>query len=191
MICDTLASIEIGLKDTGHSIITWSEILERRGTVTAENPFRLPCTIDYIYQNGAEYHADTHVVPDALFGIRHPDGLASFFVLEAERGNGIKRSNLDQPSFLKKLLAYRAISREGTYKDVYGIPNMRVLVVTTGDERIKHMRELAEVELTSSKLFLFNAIPTQDAMLKAPAPFPMLSSIPWQRAGLPPIGLLE
>lgn len=191
MICDTLASIEIGLKGTGHRLITWSEILERRGTISKENPFKLPCTIDYVYQTGAEYHAETSVVPDALFGIRHPDGMASFFVLEAERGNGIERRNLDQPSFLKKLLAYRNISHTKVYKEVLGIPNMRVLVVTPGEQRIKHMRELAEREIGQSRLFLFQSIPTQDANLKAPSPFPILSTIPWERAGLDATSLLD
>ena len=181
MICDTLASIEIGMQGTGCELVTWEEILTRQGTIEKENPFKLPCTIEFTYPKTRKTHrAKTFLIPDALFGIRH-EGKVSFFALEAERGNGIWRSNLQQPSFLKKILGYRDIIRTKTYEKVYGIPNMRVLVVTGSPARIQTMINLTAEITGGSNLFLFHDIPTHD--LKAPKPFPQLFEAEWKRAG--------
>lgn len=181
MICDTLASIEIGTQGTDAEIVTWSEILERHGTIDKHNPFKLPCEISYRYPSTGKLHrAKTTLVPDAVFGIRRGEKV-SFFALEAERGNGIWRSNLEQPSFLKKILGYRDIIRQKTYEKALGIPNLRVLVVTGSEARINSMIELAAEITGGSNLFLFHDIPTHDHT--APKPFPHLSTAEWKRAG--------
>lgn len=191
MICDTLASIEIGLMGTNHELVTWEQILTKHGTLDAENPFKMPCTISYTYPKTQKTHyAKTFIIPDGIFGIKRPDDTFSFFALEAERGNGIWRNNLEQPSFLKKILAYQDIISRKTYKEVLGIPNMRVLVVSPLEKRAEHMRELVQEIIGSSNIFLFHHIPTQDEILKAPKPFPELATSLWQRAGNDPTTLV-
>lgn len=192
MICDTLASIEIGLQGSGCSLVTWQQIIERRGTMHLENPFKLPCKISYTFPaTGKTHHANTYVIPDGLFGIRYPDKGVRFFAIEAERGNGIRRSNLEQPSFLKKVLAYKDIITQKTHTEVFGIPNLRVLVVTPKAERARHMAELAVETIGPSNIFLFHDIPTQDSLFKAPKPFPELFTEPWNRAGREPVYINE
>lgn len=45
------------------------------------------------------------------------------------------------------------------------------------------MMELVVEEVGQSNLFLFNRIPVQEEIFKAPQPFPELFTGEWQRAG--------
>ena len=49
MICDILASIELGCKDL--RFITWEEILSRAPCRDFENPFRIPVTVDEVLRD--------------------------------------------------------------------------------------------------------------------------------------------
>ncbi len=124
----------------------------------------------------------TFLHPDGLFGIRYPNKKVAFFALEAEHFNPIKPSNLDRASFLKKFLGYRDIIKTGAYRQL-GIPNLRILVVAPTSEKLKHMKEFVVDEMGQSNPFLFNNIPVQEEIFKAPAPFPELFMKEWERAG--------
>lgn len=180
MICDTLASIELGLKDTGCRLIPWTEIVER---ATNEDPLRLPFTFTHEGK-----HVSSKLVPDGLFGIQYPDGTASFFALETEHGQPLTRSHFGSGSTKKKLLAYKAISDSKTFKQT-GATNMRVLVVAPTAQRSTNMAQLATELFGSTNLFLFHPIPVQEIIFKAPPPFPDLVSSKWQRAGMEPVPL--
>lgn len=184
MICDTLASIELGCIKEGLNFISWEEILVRNGTLGKTNPFRLPSDISYHFKDtGSTHYFRGSFTPDGIFGIQYPNGNVSFFALEAERGNGIRRTNLDQTSFLKKVLQYQYIVSQKLYKEILGVPNLRVLVVTTNETRVDNMLEVVnEVYPNGSNIFLLHDIPTQDYDLKAPNPFPELISSDWKRA---------
>lgn len=92
MICDMLQSIEIGLKGTDCTFITQSEILDK---VTAKDPLKFPATIVW---NGKPYQ--TYGKPDAIFGIRYPNGKTRLF-------NGVtwtlKPKVLEQPQLTRDL----------------------------------------------------------------------------------------
>lgn len=180
MICDTLASIEIGLKGTGCRLIPWTEIVER---ATVDEPMRLPFTFTH---DGK--HVSSKLVPDGIFGIQYPDGTASFFALETEHGQPLTRSHFGSGSTMKKLLAYKAISDNKTYKQI-GINNLRVLVVAPTQQRSANMAKLATELFGSTNLFLFHDIPVQEIIFKAPPPFPDLVSSKWLRAGMDSIPL--
>lgn len=187
MICDAMASIEIGLQDTDHELISWQEIVAR---TDHPEPMKLPCSIRYTFKNGATDRNDTFIIPDGLFGIKRPDGKVSFFALEAEHYNPIEPTNLKRASFLKKLLAYRNIAETGVYKDQLTIPNMRVLIVAPTEKRIEHMMELTERITNGSNLFLFTHIPIQEELLRAPKPYTSLATRQWARAGHEPATLV-
>jgi len=174
MICDTLASIEAGARDR---LIPWTEIVAR---TDHPEPMKLACTISHKGQT-----LSTAIVPDGLFGIRYPDGKVAFFALEAEHFNPIEPTTLGRSSFLKKLLAYRDIIRRAEYKAQLAIPNLRVLVVAPTPTRIQHMIELTERLVGESNLFLFQPVPVQEELMKAPPPFPEVFTTEWRRAGLP------
>ncbi len=179
MICDTMASIELGVMRSDCELVTWQEIVER---ANVPSPMKLPCNISYGFTNGQTVRASTFLHPDGLFGIRYPNKKVAFFALEAEHFNPIKPSNIDRASFLKKFLGYRDIIKTGAYRQL-GIPNLRILVVAPTSEKVKHMKELVVDEVRQSNLFLFNHIPVQEEIFKAPAPFPELFIREWQRAG--------
>lgn len=180
MICDAMASIEIGLLGSKHTIITWQEIVAR---ANHKKPMKLPCELSHTFPDGRRETNKTFLVPDGLFGIRHPDNKVSFFVLECEHYNPIEPTNLKRASFLKKVLGYRDIQRSGVYKSQLVIPNMRVLVAAPTKTRMNNMIELAKRITQQSNLFLFTHIPVQEELLKAPLPFPSLISTPWERVG--------
>src|SRR5260370_41903946 len=109
MICDTLASIELGVRQT-HNVrfISWQHILAKapERTRSARNPFAIPVTISYAFpRTGTTHTSHAPLIPDGLFGLEYtqPDGkkLCRFFALEAERTNRVDCSNLHQPSWLK------------------------------------------------------------------------------------------
>lgn len=180
MICDTLASLEAGARER---LIPWTEIVAR---TDHPEPMKLACSITHTFGSRME-KLDTAIVPDGLFGIRYQDGKVAFFALECEHFNPIEPNTLGRSSFLKKMLAYRDISRREEYKSQLKIPNLRVVVVGPTPTRIQHMKELAERLVGESNLFLFQSVPVQEEIMKAPPPFPELFNTPWLRAGLPPL----
>ena len=101
------------------------------------------------------------VEPDRVFGL-HFEGAPEnrrrvFFFLEADRGTmPVRRKGLTQTSFARKLLAYQETWRRGLHRSHLGLPNFRVLTVTTSRERVGHL--VAAFRLLpdgGSRLFLF------------------------------------
>ena len=187
MICDCLASIEIGLLGSHYELISWQEIIAR---TSHKKPMKLPCHLNYTFPDGRKETNKTFLIPDGLFGIRHPDNKVSFFALECEHYNPIEPSNLKRASFLKKVLGYRDIQRSGVYKTQLAIPNLRVLVVAPTQTRMAHMMDLAGDITRQSNLFLFAHVPVQEELLKAPKPFPSLIDDLWERVGHVPTTLV-
>lgn len=173
MICDTLASIEIGLQGTGARLVPWTEIVP----TDTDDPLRLPFSFTY---NGQSVR--TSLVPDGLFGIEYANGHTSYFVLEAENGQPLTRSHFRSGSTLKKLLAYKDIITKKTYQQM-GCSNLRVLFVFPSEVTAKHAAELAEEATGKTDKLRFMNIPVQEMILKAPPPFPDLATKPWYTAG--------
>jgi hypothetical protein len=191
MICDVLASIELGARATpGLRFISWEEILAKAPAETqrAEVPFRIPVVIP----NGG--HGGTFnlgLVPDGLFGIEYTRAESTayrFFALEADRSTEpVSRADLRQSSYRKKLLAYREIVTRRLYKSHLGLPNFFVLTVTMNERHMHNIMALAtELAGSTTTVFLFKTSPTLADFRKAPAPTPALLTEPWQRAGLEP-----
>jgi hypothetical protein len=100
------------------------------------------------------------VEPDKIFGLQFhgvPENRRrAYFFLEADRGTmPVVRKGLGQTSFLRKLLAYQETWRQGLHKAHLGIPNFRVLTVTTNRERVGHLVETCQFLSGASRLFLF------------------------------------
>jgi len=119
-------------------------------------PFRWQVEIHY---SGKPYRLG--VEPDRVFGLRFEGAPESrrhaFFFLEADRGTmPVTRKGLAQTSFLRKLLAYQETWRRGLHKTHLGIPNFRVLTVTTSRERVEHLiNACRSLPGGGSRLFLF------------------------------------
>ncbi len=180
MICDVLASLDLGVRThQGLRLIAWPEILRRapESTRASITPFRLPIP------------SGKYIVPDGLFGMEYSiSGKKSyrFFALEADRGTmPVARSNPSQTSYLGKLDLYREIIARQVHKTHLSLPNLLVLTVTTAEARMADIVRQLEGTTDASAAFLFKSISAPD--LTRPAP-PLLSE-PWQRAGHPPLAI--
>jgi hypothetical protein len=81
---------------------------------------------------------------------------SAYFFLEADRGTmPVVRQGLDQTSFRRKLLGYRETWRQGLHRTHLGIPNFRVLTVTTNEERMRHLAAACRSLGGGARLFLF------------------------------------
>lgn len=199
MICDTIASIEIGVRKTpGLRFISWVEILEHapERARCAKNPFAIPASVSYAFpRTGKAHRADVRIIPDGLFGIEYPSHggkrLCRYFALEAERTNDIWASNFEQTSWLKKVLAYRDIIQNRTHLQQLGIDNLRVLVVApTRKKMLKVEALLHEVnEGRGSTRFLFQHIPVLGFEEEAAIPLSELFTTPFRRVGFTPFWL--
>ena len=75
------------------------------------------------------------IKPDQLFGIKYADDKVRFFAVEAER------AEKSMMRYEEKLRPYDAIIQSRIFRQEWGIPNMRVLVFTATNNRIRRMME--------------------------------------------------
>ena len=137
------ANIELAATAAGFKYIPQEEILAKAPEATrlSKNPLSLPTEISYTFKSGTQ-RSDRPTVPDQLFGIDYGNG-CRFFAVEADRGmESIQPTNLKANSILRKVLSYKNILINGTYKKSWGIPNLILLFVTTAEERVENMVEL-------------------------------------------------
>lgn len=190
MICESLASIELGVRRSARlRLINWHEILSKapEAIKKSEHPFQFPVTIACPVQR-EQGVVDTSVEPDAIFGLEYiSTGPSSyrFFALEADRGTmPVWRSNLIQSSYLKKLLAYRELISRRLHNTRLGLPSLLVLTVTSNETRM----ELIKIELAkltgASAPFLFTTFQTGE---RGDPQSQNLLSCPWLRVGHPPL----
>src|SRR5580658_3364456 len=105
-------------------------------------------------------HQLLSVDPDELFGLRFANGKQpTYFMFERDRGEMPvhRRKSKDQTYYAKKMLTYYEANRVGEHGRELGIPNFRVLTVTTTAERVEQMIE-AQKEMSGgrgSNVFLF------------------------------------
>lgn len=130
MVCEVLASLELGCRAAGLRFIPWPEILARAPDTTraSPTPWRLPLP------------SSGFLMPDGMFGIEYEaEGSKSyrFFALEADRGTmPLSRTGHGQTSYLGKLAAYRAAIEAGTHRTHWGVPNLLVLTILTEASRL-------------------------------------------------------
>ena len=190
MVCDTLASIELGLsKDSDVEFVSWQQIINRAPAKTrdSKNPFAIPVSISYTYpKTGKTHHSKKPLIPDGLFGLHYKKtNTYRFFALEAERRNRVFSKNLQQTSGLRKVLSYREIAKQKIYKSRLGLPNLMVMFVTPNDSRIETYKKLIQVvtKQRGNKMFLFRHIPVMGYSYTKPVPLPSLYTGPWTRVG--------
>lgn len=193
MICDCLASIELGVRqDLSLRFISWQEIIAKvpESTRKLDNAFAIPVSITHTFpRTGATQRADIKVVPDRLFGLEYVDDGSKayrFFALETDRNTQpVTRSDLNQSSYLRKILAYRQIATQNIHKSHLGLPNLLILTVTTNEPHMANIMSLVK-ELAhegKSKLFLFKTMSSVGDFKKAPEPTTYLLADAWQRVG--------
>ncbi len=198
MTCELMASLELGARETGTRLITWSDILQSKSlpdaTRDAAKPYQIPVTVTI---DGAV--TETHVDADGEpFGIaRSGSGATVFFFcpgIEADCGTEpIDASDFQRSSLYKKFLLYLAIEAQQIYRSHFGFPNLYVPIVTTNAARLASMMKLLD-RLTrgaGSKTILFKTFPALTSFEKPWPPSGHMLTEDWQRVGHPPFNFLS
>ncbi len=159
------ASIELACRKKGLRYISRHEVLSKKG-----RPMELPLS---------QFAPQKTLVPDDLFGINY-GGAYRRFAVEIDRNTeSIERRKIDQNTFGKKLACYLDAMRRQTYKDIWGIPGMMVLIITTNEAHMQNMMAyLTTLDLKLAERFLFKTLSTFGANWRVP---PILTDIldPW------------
>lgn len=171
------ASIELASRRVGMRYIHRHEIFSHakcpEATRRSSNPLSIPA-------NGKR------IIPDGLFGIDY-GGKYRFFAVEVDRNTeSIERRSLEQSAFAKKLRAYAEIVDRGTFKAVWGIPNLLILTVTTNATHMGNMLSyVASNSISHQEKFLFKAKPGFGVNWTVPDVMDDLLTAPWTRVGAP------
>ena len=157
-VAEVMVAFEVACRSReGVRFIPPEEVLA--GAPEATRRLRLPFRWQVEVREGGK-PSRLGVEPDKVFGLRfegEPEGRnLAFFFLEADRGTmPVMRKGLAQTSFLRKLLAYQETWRQGIHRTHLGIPNFRVLTVTTDRVRVGNLVEACRSLGGGSRLFLF------------------------------------
>lgn len=184
MIACITASIELAIQeDPTLRFISEQEILARSPNKTLE----IPCTISYANPRTRKRQTlDKPLIPDAVFGIEYAGAGYRFFMLEADRNHEpVRRADLGETSYLRKILQYREVIEKGRYKEHFGMKaGMLVLNVTTN---FQHMHNIVDLvgEVTGGKgspYLLFKTMPQFGKYLTVPPVTPELLTQAWLRS---------
>jgi hypothetical protein len=171
------ASVELACRSNGiryihrHEIFSHSKCPEP--TRNRPNPLSLPA-------------GGKRIVPDDLFGLDY-GGKFRFFAVEVDRNTeSIERRDVGQTAFGKKLHAYGDLLERGTFRNVWGIPNLLILTVTTNATHMANMVAYASATMTAhQQKFLFKAKPGFGMNWTVPAVMDDLVTAPWARVLAP------
>ena len=148
-VSDVMASLELACRKRGDVRLLYEDQL---GLPVEKRPFRWRVKT----QNGLKLG----IIPDRLFALEYPDrnghNLRVYFFLEADRGTmPVKRNNLSQTSFYRKLLAYETTWTQNLHRTRFGFHRFRVLTVTTSAARVKSLVDACSELKHGHGLFLF------------------------------------
>ena len=184
------ASIELATKrNPALRFIPQQEILERSPNRRAV----IPCRVSYTSARTGKAHAlDGSLVPDALFGIEYTTMNGKryrFFMVEADRAHEpVRRADLRETSYLRKVLQYREVIGNDIYRKHFGMKSaMLVLTVTTNLRHLNGIMAMVKeaVGAADCPYMLFTVAAEFGDRLRVPDPCDHLLTQPWQRAGLP------
>jgi hypothetical protein len=145
LISDVMVAVELACRKHNNAQLLMPDDIQR-------DPFRWTVKINSRQTCG--------VIPDRVFGLKFTDKAGRkqqvWFFLEADCGTmPIRRSNPEQSSFYRKLLAYEATWTQNIHGTKLGIHRFRVLTVTSGAERLNALREACRTLKRGHGLFLF------------------------------------
>jgi hypothetical protein len=199
MACCIRASFELGARDTeGVRLISWDEIIGHtnfpRATHNADTMHGLPVSLSFEGERVERY-----IVADCKpFGIeRTIDGKKSYFFfpgIEADcNTEPVFTSNYKRSSIYLKLAAYLVAIEQDIHRKRWGVPNLYVPIITTGEEHKRSMMRLLDrmTDSKGSRHILFGVMPGFTFLERPPPPTSRMLTQPWDRVGYPPLDLLK
>lgn len=148
LVSDVMVAIELACRERGIRLLTEKEL----SLPGKSQPFRWRVSLNSRLKLG--------IIPDRVFALEFPnqDGTSqrAYFFLEADRGTmPVKRRNLFQTSFYRKLLAYEATWSQSIHRTRFGFHRFRVLTVTASAARVKSLVDACSQLERGHGLFLF------------------------------------
>ncbi len=148
LVSDVMVTIELACRKRGFQLLTEKEL----APPDKKQPFRWRVNINNRLQLG--------IIPDRVFALEIPDADGKrqrrYFFLEADRGTmPVKRRNLSQTSFYRKLIAYEATWSQNLHRTRFGFNRFRVITVTTSAGRRNSLVEACSELERGRGLFLF------------------------------------
>jgi Replication-relaxation len=172
------ASVELATAQSGFRYLSQADIFGHpkcpASLAAADNPLALPC-------------AEGVIIPDALFGIDY-GGRFRFFALESDRKTEtVVSAKSHAKSYAKKMQSYAGILQQQTYRQVWGIPTLTILTVTTSaahmNTMISQLDKLADAKVAAR--FLFTTKPEFGTYWTVPGIMHDLLTEPWSRVDDP------
>lgn len=154
MISDVMVAVELGCrKHSGIRFLSRDDIPLPSHAAKTREPFHWHVNVSTRHSVG--------VIPDAVFGLEDahlPNGKnRAWFFLEADRGTmPLARPNLNQSSFLRKMLAYEATWTQSIHRTRLGLNRFRVLTITHSAPRAVNLNALLAQLERGQGLFLFS-----------------------------------
>lgn len=140
MVVEALLAIELAtIEAPDQRFVPVDEILERAPEQTRQvgNPLAIPVTLQPCAElPGLGQPWKTHIIPDALYGIEYQtngEKRYRFWALECENTTPSRRSSVRHSSIARKRAAYDALIRSRAYRDHWGIPNLKLHLVSRRD----------------------------------------------------------
>ena len=172
------ASIELGTRQAGFRYLSQADIFAHpkcpAGLADKDHPLALPC-------------GDGSIIPDQLFGIDYGKKFR-FFALEADRKTEtIVSRKAHAKAYARKLEAYLHVLEQQTFREVWGIPMLTILTVTTSQPHMNTMIDTLR-DVTGGKFaasFLFKTQGEFGKYWTVPGLMPHLLTDPWARTTTP------
>jgi hypothetical protein len=151
LVSDIMIAIELGCRKSGNiRLLVGDQLPVPSG---ARNP-----TPASKWNVKVDSRLDLGLVPDRVFALQFGEQSQNrvLCLLEADRGTmPVKRAQLSQSSFYRKMLAYAATWERGLYRTQFGFDRVRVLTVTASAERVQSMVKACSELHRGHGLFLF------------------------------------
>jgi DNA-binding Lrp family transcriptional regulator len=152
LVSDVMVTIELACRKAHIRLLTDDELVLPDKIIPKRQPFQWKVNVSSRVKLG--------VVPDRVFaldfGDRDGKTNRAIFFLEADRGTmPVRRRNLSQTSFYRKLLAYEATWSQSIHRTRFGFNRFRVLTVTTSAKRVKSLVDACSQLKRGHGLFLF------------------------------------
>jgi hypothetical protein len=170
------ASLELAARERGIKFLSQCDIF---------NHPKCPASIRSAEHPLGLRHREGTIIPDQLCGLDY-GGRYRFFAIEADRKTEtIVSTRASTKAVAKKLDAYVQVLRNQTYKDVWGIPTLNIMIVTTSDAHMKTMIHVLEsmAEPNEVQRFLFKSTAAFGKYWTVPPVMTDLLYEPWQRVG--------
>lgn len=167
LVSDVMVALELACRQAGIRLLTEDELLLPNATGVKSQSFKWYVNITSRQKLG--------IIPDRVFALeftnKNGNSERAFFFLEADRGTmPVRRKNLSQTSFYRKLLAYEATWSQSIHQRRFGFHRFRVLTVTVSSKRVQSLVAACSELKRGHGLFLFadhTILEKPDALLSA------------------------